>query len=68
MTTEIQTTITPKHSEITSTTTTSNANFSLKMSTTLEERKGNAIKPLSLRPNRSVKKNISLKPLGLRSR
>lgn len=39
-----------------------------KMSSTLEERKGNAIKPLSLRPNRSVKKNTSLKPLGLRTR
>ena len=34
----------------------------------LEERKGNAVKPLSLRPNRSVKKNTSLKPLGLRSK
>lgn len=53
-----------------STPTTSNS--SPKMTTshlsTLEERKGNAIKPLSLRPNRSVKKNLSLKPLGLRSR
>ena len=39
-----------------------------KMATQLEERKGNANKPLSLRPNRSVKKNLSLKPLGLRSR
>jgi len=39
-----------------------------KLSSKLEERKGNAIKPLSLRPNRSVKKNLSLKPLGLRSR
>jgi hypothetical protein len=39
-----------------------------KFSTTIEERKGNAVKPLSLRPNRSVKKNLSLKPLGLRSR
>ena len=43
-------------------------NHGLKMSSPLEERKGNAIKPLSLRPNRSVKKNLSLKPLGLRSR
>ena len=34
----------------------------------LEERKGNAVKPLSLRPNRSVKKNTSLKPLGFRSK
>lgn len=66
MTTEIQTpTITPKLPENNST---SIANYSTKMSTQLEERKGNAIKPLSLRPNRSVKKNISLKPLGLRSR
>lgn len=39
-----------------------------KLSSKLEERKGNAVKPLSLRPNRSVKKNLSLKPLGLRSR
>ncbi len=41
---------------------------SQKLSSKLEERKGNAMKPLSLRPNRSVKKNLSLKPLGLRSR
>lgn len=34
----------------------------------LEEGKGNASKPLSLRPTRSVKKNLSLKPLGLKSR
>jgi hypothetical protein len=70
MTTEIQTTITPKTAEINPTTSTINsrADFSIKMSSTLEERKGNAIKPLSLRPNRSVKKNTSLKPLGLRSR
>lgn len=59
MTTEIQPTlIKPNNSE----------NNSTKNSSKLEERKGNAIKPLSLRPNRSVKKNISLKPLGLRSR
>lgn len=66
MTTEIQTTlINPNQSENNS------ANPSahlVKMSTKLEERKGNAMKPLSLRPNRSVKKNTSLKPLGLRSR
>lgn len=47
---------------------TTTANSAPKMSTKLEERKGNALKPLSLRPNRSVKKNLSLKPLGLRSR
>jgi hypothetical protein len=41
---------------------------SRKMSSKLEERKGNAIKPLSLRPNRSVKKITSLKPLGLKAR
>ena len=59
MTTEIQPTlIKPNNTE----------NNSTKNSSKLEERKGNAIKPLSLRPNRSVKKNISLKPLGLRSR
>jgi hypothetical protein len=52
MTTEIQTTITPKTAEINPTTSTINsrADFSIKMSSTLEERKGNAIKPLSLRP------------------
>jgi hypothetical protein len=38
------------------------------MLTKLEERKGNAIKALSLRPTRSFKKNGSLKPLGLKSR
>ncbi|MGZ3788900.1 MAG: hypothetical protein ACXVLQ_10270 [Bacteriovorax sp.] len=41
---------------------------SVKLASKLEERKGNALKPLSLRPNRSVKKNTSLKPVGLRSR
>ncbi len=50
----------------------SSADVNLKMSTfsmsTLEERKGNVVKPLSLRPNRSFKKNSSLKPLGLKSR
>lgn len=60
MTTENQTTINPISQ--------SNPNSSQKMSSKLEERKGNAVKPLSLRPNRSVKKNLSLKPLGLRSR
>lgn len=59
MTTEIQTTtIGPKLSKHSST----------KILSKLEERKGNASKPLSLRPNRSVKKNISLKPLGLKPR
>lgn len=60
MTTENQNTLT--------TVSTMTPNSTQKMSTKLEERKGNAIKPLSLRPNRSVKKNLSLKPLGLRSR
>ncbi len=63
MTTENQTTILPNKTTITAST-----NHTTKMSTQLEERRGNAIKPLSLRPNRSVKKNTSLKPLGLRSR
>ena len=62
MTTENQNTLIPK------TTTNSPADHSSKMASKLEERKGNALKPLSLRPNRSVKKNTSLKPLGLRSR
>lgn len=58
MTTETQTTtITP-----------ATTNSSQKLSSKLEERKGNAIKPLSLRPNRSVKKNLSLKPLGMKLR
>jgi len=34
----------------------------------LEERKGNVLKPLSLRPNRSLKKNSSLRPLGLKAK
>lgn len=59
MTTEIQTLVTPpKNSE----------NFSSKLTKRLEEKKGNATKPLSLRPNRSIKKNTSLKPLGLKLR
>ncbi len=41
---------------------------SSKLCSKLEERKGNAVKPLSLRPNRSVKKTSSMKPTGLRSR
>ena len=62
MTTENQNTLLPK------TTPNTPAEHPNKMSSLLEERKGNAVKPLSLRPNRSVKKNTSLKPLGLRSR
>ena len=65
MTTENQTTTT---TTISPKTTSSAAPLAHKMSSTLEERKGNAVKPLSLRPNRSVKKNLSLKPVGLRSR
>ena len=71
MTTEIHTsTIAPKRSVNNSTDTNNNMfdDHSIKMTTKLEERKGNVLKPLSLRPNRSVKKNTSLKPLGLRSR
>ena len=60
MTTENQTTI--------ATVQTTTQNPTQKLSSKLEERKGNAMKPLSLRPNRSVKKNLSLKPIGLRSR
>lgn len=68
MTTEIQIeTITPKHSDNNSASS-KRVGPLTKMSTKLEECKGNVIRPLSLRPNRSVKKNISLKPLGLRSR
>jgi hypothetical protein len=52
----------------TPTTPNSTTNLNTKLSTTLEERKGNAMKPLSLRPNRSVKKNLSLKPFGMGSR
>lgn len=60
MTTENQNTLSPK--------TESNSNHQTKLCSKLEERKGNAIKPLSLRPTRSVKKNVSMKPLGLKSR
>lgn len=65
MTTEIQI-----MTSVTKNSTTQNAadDFAKKMSTKLDEAKGNISKPLSLRPNRSVKKNTSLKPLGLRSR
>jgi hypothetical protein len=42
--------------------------LSAKIISKLEENKGNAIKPLSLRPNRSFKKNLSLKPVGFKSR
>ncbi len=63
MTTENQNTaILPKS------TTTTNVEVSPKFASKLEERKGNAMKPLSLRPNRSVKKTTSLKPIGLKSR
>ena len=66
MTTENQTiTIAPKHPDNNSN---NRGSFSNRASTKLEEARGNVIKPLSLRPNRSVKKNTSLKPLGLRSR
>lgn len=66
MTTEIQTPIiNPKHTENNAP---NRVEYLSKISTKLEESKGNALKPLSLRPNRSVKKNISLKPLGIRSR
>ena len=64
MTTENQNIISPKST----TTNSSEVQCTQKMSPRIEERKGNVIKPLSLRPNRSVKKNTSLKPLGLRSR
>lgn len=62
MTTENQNTLSPK------TNSTTQIENSSKIPSLLEVRKGNIIKPLSLRPNRSVKKNTSLKPLGLRSR
>ncbi len=62
MTTENQTTVTPKTSN------NSRIEFSNKLSSKLEERKGNTVKPLSLRPNRSVKKSTSFKPVGLKSR
>ncbi len=65
MTTENQNTLLPK-TEITNSS--ANHNTRMSSSTKLEENKGNVLKPLSLRPNRSVKKNSSLKPLGLRSR
>jgi len=62
MTTENQNTPLPKTE---TTNSASNHNTRMDSSTKLEEIKGNALKPLSLRPNRSVKKNSSLKPLGL---
>lgn len=62
MTTENQATVTPKNSND------SRIEISNRLSSKLEERKGNSAKPLSLRPNRSVKKSTSIKPLGLRSR
>ena len=45
-----------------------NHKMNARIPSSLEDRKGNSVKPLSLRPIRSVKKNSSLKPLGLRSR
>ncbi len=62
MTTENQTPSTPKNLTV------SRKEFSKQTTSKLEESKGNTLKPLSLRPNRSVKKSTSLKPLGLRSR
>jgi hypothetical protein len=67
MTTEIQIITALQKSEIASVSTTGNLKFS-SASAILEEKKTNAVKPLSLRPNRSVKKNSSLKPLGLRTK
>lgn len=43
-------------------------NHQTKLCSKLEERKGNSVKPLSLRPTRSVKKNLSMKPIGIKSR
>jgi len=69
MTTENQNTIiNPKRTTAGNSENNSRVEYSFKVSTTLEEKKGNVLKPLSLRPNRSVKKNNSLKPLGMRSR
>lgn len=61
MTTENQQPATPISSTVTNTTTN-------KLISKLEETRGNSHKPLSLRPGRSVKKNLSLKPLGSKSR
>lgn len=61
MTTENQNTILSKQD-------TPSSNHQSKLSHKLEDRRGNAIKPLSLRPTRSVKKNVSMKPMGLKSR
>ncbi|MDO9181506.1 MAG: hypothetical protein Q7U04_03815 [Bacteriovorax sp.] len=69
MTTENQTTISPiLPKQFTENNTHTRIEAFSKSSTTLEENRGNVIKPMSLRPNRSVKKNISLKPLGLKLR
>jgi len=62
MTTEKQTATAPNNSTI------SRKKILSQTSSKLEESKGNTLKPLSLRPNPSVKKSTSLKPLGLRSR
>jgi len=45
-----------------------NNSHQTKICSKLEERRGNAVKPLSLRPTRSVKKNGSMKPMGLKAR
>jgi hypothetical protein len=67
MTTENQK-ITISQSPTTISPTTSHSKRWVKNYSSLEENKGISIKPLSLRPNRSIKKNLSLKPTGLGSR
>jgi hypothetical protein len=57
--------ITASQSPKTITSGTSQSKRWVKNSSSLEENKGNSIKPLSLRPNRSIKRNLSLKPTGL---
>jgi hypothetical protein len=42
--------------------------LSAKLVSRLEERKGNAIRPISLRPGRSVKKYTGIKSVGLKNR
>ena len=59
MTTETQT-ISPKKI--------SNNNSIENKTSAFEERKIKVMKPLSLRPNRSIKKNSSLKPIGLKAK
>jgi hypothetical protein len=60
MTTEIPNSLLSKNESTT--------NHQTKLCSKLEERKGNSVKPLSLRPTRSVKKNLSMKPIGIKSR